>query len=88
MNEILQKLEVVIEMQQELKAMVYTLDARLVPPPDPLPENVEVWLTKAAVMELLFITKSTFFRRRNEENWTKKKIGKSWYYLKSSVLNS
>ncbi|HKG08329.1 MAG TPA: hypothetical protein VKB19_17820 [Pedobacter sp.] len=50
----------------------------------PVPE--EVWLTKAAVMDLLCVTESTFYRRLAECNWVRKRNGKSWYYLKSSIF--
>jgi hypothetical protein len=83
MNEILQKLDVVMVLQQELKNMMIAMDNKL-SLPDPLPE--EVWLTKDAVMDELCITRSTFFRRRKECDWVKKRIGRSWYYLKSSVF--
>lgn len=46
----------------------------------------EVWLTKDAVMDLLCITESTFYRRLAECNWVRKKNGKEWYYLKSSII--
>ena len=46
----------------------------------------DIWLTKNAVMDLLCITESTFYRRLAECNWVRKKNGREWYYLKSSVI--
>ena len=46
----------------------------------------EVWLTKHAVMELLCISESTFYRRSATGNWIKAKNGGTWYYLKASLL--
>lgn len=79
-------LETLLQQQMELLTMMKAIDTKLALP-DPLPEE-DIWLTKAKVMESLFITKSTFFRRRQEHNWIKKKIGRSWYYLKSSIFTS
>ncbi len=78
-------MEMLLRQQQELLDLMKAIDTKL-DLPDPLPEE-EVWLTKAAVMDMLCITKSTFFRRRKECTWVRKKIGRSWYYLKSSVLH-
>lgn len=80
------RLDTLLEQQQELLTLTRAIHTKL-PLNDLQPEKEEeVWLTRKAVMELLYITRSTFFRRKNQENWTRKKIGKSWYYLKSSVL--
>lgn len=49
-------------------------------------QDEEVWLDKAGVMALLFITRSTFYRRLMERNWKTRRIGKRAYYLKSSIL--
>ena len=46
----------------------------------------EIWLTKDAVMDLLCITESTFYRRFAECGWVRKKNGRTWYYLKRSVI--
>lgn len=48
----------------------------------------EEWLNPAKVMDLLFITKSTFYRRRDTEKWVRKRNGRSWLYLKRSVLGT
>jgi hypothetical protein len=77
-------METVLLQQQELLVLMKAMDTKLALP-DPLPDE-EVWLTKAAVMDLLCITRSTFFRRRKEGNWVKKRIGRGWYYLKSSIF--
>ena len=79
------RLDTLLEQQQELLTLTRAIHTKL-PLINSEPPAEEVWLTRAAVMELLYITRSTFFRRKNQENWTRKKIGKSWYYLKSSVL--
>ncbi|WEK20506.1 MAG: hypothetical protein P0Y49_05065 [Candidatus Pedobacter colombiensis] len=50
-----------------------------------IPEE-EVWLDNEEVMKLLFIERRTFYRRRSENLWVKKKIGGKWYYLKSSLF--
>lgn len=50
--------------------------------------GTDVWLSPAKVMDLLFITKSTFYRRRDSEKWMRKRNGRSWLYLKSSVLGA
>lgn len=68
--------------QQELLTLMKAVDTKLALP-DPLPQE-EVWLTKAAVMDMLCITVSTFYRR--QQNWERKKSGGTWYYLKSSLL--
>ncbi|WP_316813859.1 hypothetical protein [Pedobacter heparinus] len=78
-------MQMLLLQQQELLTLMKAIDTKLALP-DPLPQE-EVWLTKAAVMDLLCITRSTFFRRRQECNWIKKRIGRSWYYLKSSVFD-
>jgi hypothetical protein len=82
MNEILQKLDVVIVMQQELLTLMKAMDAKSALP-DALPE--EIWLTKPAVMDLLCIGERTFYRRLADGKWEKRKNGGSWYYLKSSL---
>ncbi|MHA4893544.1 hypothetical protein ACXZ1K_02235 [Pedobacter sp. PWIIR3] len=51
----------------------------------PIPIEEEVWLNKESVMDLLCITRSTFYRRRDEGNWITKRSGKETYYLKSSL---
>lgn len=48
--------------------------------------NVEDWMTKAEVMDLLCITESTFYRRKNTSNWKCKRNGSVEYYLKSSLF--
>jgi hypothetical protein len=50
------------------------------------PAAHDVWLNKDAVMDLLCITESTFYRRLAESNWVRKRNGREWYYLKSSVI--
>lgn len=72
-------------LQEELLRMMRALDAKSILR-DQLPEAKEEWLNISQVMKLLFITKSTFYRRRILENWVRKKNGRSWLYLKSSVL--
>lgn len=84
-DEIHSRLDTLLEQQQELLALARAIHTRL-PLIDFQPAEEDVWLTRKGVMELLFITRSTFFRRNQQENWIRKKIGKSWYYLKSSVL--
>ncbi|WP_354375834.1 hypothetical protein [Pedobacter africanus] len=79
------RLGTLLEQQQELLTLTRAIHTKL-PLINLAPAEEEVWLTRKTVMELLYITRSTFFRRKNQENWTRKKIGKSWYYLKSSVL--
>lgn len=51
-----------------------------------VPAGAEEWLTKCKVMDLLCITESTFYRRLAVCNWERKRNGRSWYYLKSSVI--
>ena len=50
------------------------------------PAVPDVWLNKDAVMDLLCITESTFYRRMAECNWVRKRNGREWYYLKRSVI--
>ncbi|MBB5438824.1 hypothetical protein HDC92_002505 [Pedobacter sp. AK017] len=75
-------MEMLLRQQQELLDLMKAIDTKL-DLPDPLPEE-EVWLTKAAVMDMLCITVSTFYRR--QQNWKRRKSGGTWYYLKSSLL--
>lgn len=49
-------------------------------------QGEEVLMTKDEVMAMLFITKSTFYRKLEEENWKTKRIGRTTYYLKSSIV--
>jgi hypothetical protein len=48
-------------------------------------EENEVWLDSADVKQLLNIGKATLYRRREDGVWVSKKIGKKWFYLKSSL---
>src|SRR5690606_10670364 len=72
-------------LQEELLRMMKALNAKSVLWEQPR-EAKEEWLVISQVMKLLFITRSTFYRRRASENWVRKKNGRSWLYLKSSVL--
>jgi hypothetical protein len=47
--------------------------------------NDEIWLDSAAVKRLLQIGDMTLFRRRNEGVFKSKKIGKKWFYAKSTL---
>ena len=45
----------------------------------------DVWLDSYEVKQLLNIADATLFRRRCEGVFVAKKIGKKWFYLKSSL---
>ncbi|WP_316794277.1 hypothetical protein [Pedobacter frigoris] len=79
---VLEKLNLLYEHQQELMMLMKAMKLVL---PDAVPEE-EVWLTKAAVMDLLCITSSTFYRRLAEYRWERKKSGGTWYYLRSDLF--
>ncbi|TKC08990.1 hypothetical protein [Pedobacter frigoris] len=79
-EEILEKLGNLMELQRELNVMMTAISHKVL-----LPEQEEVWLTKAAVMDELCITSRTFYRRRVTENWETKVSGGQVYYLKASL---
>ena len=78
--QILQKLDTLLEYQQELKAMMQALSQNPL-----ILEQAEVWFTKEKVLDELCIAPRTFYRRRKAENWKTKRSGGTVYYLKSSL---
>jgi hypothetical protein len=53
--------------------------------PSRIPVEAEVWMDSYEVKQLLNIADATLFRRRCEGVFVAKKIGKKWFYLKSSL---
>lgn len=51
----------------------------------PIPLEDEVWLDGYDVMRKLNVSATTLYRRRVAGDFIAKKIGKKWFYLKSSV---
>lgn len=45
----------------------------------------DVWLDSTDVRNLLNIGRTTLYRRREDGAWVAKKIGRKWFYLKSSI---
>lgn len=54
--------------------------------PVPALQQEEEWLDNRKVMDLLCISESTFYRRRNECNWAYEMIGRRKYYRKSAIF--
>jgi hypothetical protein len=79
-EEILQKLDNLLALQQELNAMMLAMSNKPL-----VAEQTEVWFTKEKVLDELCIANRTFYRRRKTENWTSKQSGGKVYYLKSSL---
>jgi hypothetical protein len=79
-EEILQKLDNLLALQQELNAMMLAMSGRPL-----LLEQAEVWFTKEKVLDELCIANRTFYRRRKAENWKTRRSGGTVYYLKSSL---
>jgi hypothetical protein len=50
-----------------------------------IPASQDTWLDGVEVKNLLHIGDMTLFRRRTEGTFKCKKIGKKWYYAKSSL---
>ncbi|WP_084241514.1 hypothetical protein [Pedobacter africanus] len=79
------RLDTLLEQQQELLMLARAIHTRL-PPIDLQPAEEEVWLTKEKVMDYLCISERSFYRRKLNPNWKKRKSGGIWYYLKASLL--
>lgn len=79
-EEINNVLHTLMQQQDEMLVLMKAMHSKII-----IPEE-EVWLTQKQVQEMLFIERRTFYRRRAECNWERKRIGGQWYYLKSSVL--
>ena len=45
----------------------------------------EIWLDSVEVKNLLHIGDMTLFRRRTDGSFVCKRIGRKWYYAKSSI---
>lgn len=87
MNEqILQKLNEVLIIQQELRESQAELKAMMVAIANPPEMRGEVWLTKDQVMKKLFIEKRTFYRKKKKYNWVVKNEAGKMVYLESSLV--
>ena len=87
MNEqILQKLDEVLIIQQELRASQAELKAMMLSIGNPPEMRGDVWLTKEQVMKKLFIERRTFYRKKKKFNWIAKNVAGKMVYLESSLV--
>ncbi len=68
----------------ELLILIYqTLSEKHAPIPIPL--EADVWMDSYDVMQLLNVSYATLYRAREANELIAKKIGRKWFYLKSSL---
>lgn len=85
-EEILQKLNEVLLIQQELRTSQAELKAMMQLVGNPPDMRGDVWLTKEQVMKKLFIEKRTFYRKRKKYNWVVRNEAGKLVYLESSLV--
>jgi len=82
-------LEILLRLEGKVDSLenkVCLILIRVAPETGVLPVEEE-WLTARQAMEMLYMEKRTFYRRKKEVSgkWVAKRIGKKWLYLKSSL---
>ncbi len=99
-EEILRKVNLLLERQRELQVMMLGIARKLpdvLPPPAPVEPPAAAakvaeddradWLTREEVMDFKGLSPATFYRRQLEHKakWQRKKIDGIWHYRKSAL---